>query len=91
MSSAATIDNQYLSPPQVAELLHVSHGKVLAWITSGDLRAADLATHRGQRPRWRIARTDLDDFLARRAATGPPVPTRRRRHTQESHIIEFYK
>ena len=91
MSSAATIDGQYLSPPQVAELLHISHAKVLAWIAAGELRAVDLATHRGRRPRWRVACRDLEDFLVRRASSPPPDMRRRRRKPkQDDHIIAFY-
>ena len=69
----------YLTPPEAAKELRVSPDKVLTWIHSGELRAFDVSAARGQRPRWRIARADLDDFLARRAATPPQKPQRRRR------------
>ena len=91
MSCAIDDHQQYVSPPEIAKVLRVSHAKVLRWIRSGDLLAADLATHRGQRPRWRIARSDLDDFLAHRAATPLPQPGRRRRFRGNEHVIEFYR
>lgn len=78
----------YLSPPEVAKMLRVSHAKILGWIATGDLRASDVASHRGQRPRWRISRDDLDSFLNRRAATPPPKAARRRR--REGDVIQFY-
>ena len=88
MSSVATIEQEYLSPPAIARRLGVSHGKILAWIASGELRAADFATVRGQRPRWRVAETDLTAFLARRTTSPPPEQRRRRRTKQE--VIQFY-
>ena len=91
MSCAIDDHQQYVSPPEIAKVLRVSHAKVLRWIRAGDLLAADLATHRGQRPRWRIARADLEDFLARRATGPPPVPRRRRRLMKDEHVIEFYR
>jgi len=89
VSGTATIDRAYLSPPEAAELLRVSPNKILAWIVVGELRAADCATHRDQRPRWRIGREDLDSFLARRSTSPPPEPRRRRRR-QQDHVIPFY-
>jgi len=88
--STLTTGQEYLSAPEVAELLRVSHCKILAWIARGELRAVDLASYVGQRPRWKISRQDLEDFLARRAATPPPKPTRRRRRRQDDNVIEYY-
>ena len=85
-----SIESEFLTPPEVAELLRVSHSKVLTWIGTGDLRASDLASHRGQRPRWKIAKSDLELFLARRAATPEPKPQRRRKRSDDT-VIEFYK
>jgi excisionase family DNA binding protein len=79
---------EYLKPPQVGELLAVGHDKVLTWIHSGELRAVDVAAKRGGRPRWRVWRSDLEDFLARRAAT--PAPKRRRRRKQPDHVTKYY-
>ena len=88
MSGVATIEQEYLSPPAIAERLGVSHGKILAWIASGELRATDFATVRGQRPRWRVAEDDLSAFLSGRSTTPPPQQQRRRRKKQ--NVIQFY-
>lgn len=68
-----------LTPPQIRKELSVSHDKVLAWIRSGELHAVDLSTVQNGRPRWHIARADLEAFLSRRAATPTPKPARRRK------------
>ena len=79
----------HLSPPEVAEILGVGHCKVLGWILRGELRAADLCTVRGQRPRYKIARVDLDTFLARRSTTAELKP-RRQSRKKDKKIIEYY-
>ena len=78
----------YLSPPQVAKRFSVDAHKVLAWIRSGQLRAIDVATSTGGRPRYRIAPADLAQFEASRAVQ-PPAPRVRRRRT-DPNIIEFF-
>ena len=85
----AVIEREYFTPPETARLLGVKHDKILAWIKSGELAAVNLATRHGGRPRWRISRQALDDFLARRAAKPPPKPRRRRREPQ--NVIQFYR
>lgn len=84
------IDKAFLSPPEIAELLGVGHSKVLAWIMRGELRASDVATVRGQRPRYKVARADLDAFLARRSTTPEPETPRRRRKKADDQVIQFY-
>ena len=79
---------EFLTPQKIGELLGVGHDKVLGFIRTGELRAIDLSTTRGKRPRWRISRDDLDAFLARRSATPPPKPRRQRR--QPDDVIEYY-
>ena len=81
-------EREYLTPPQVSALLGVGHEKLLAWIHSGELRAVDLSATRGKRPRWRISRQALDDFLSRRSASPPAKPRQRRR--QPDNVITFY-
>lgn len=88
---SAVAKKTWLSPPQVAELLGVAHDKVLRFVREGELRAVDLSTHRGKRPRWHISREDLDKFLARRSNSPPPKPRRRRKQNHNDNVIEFYK
>jgi excisionase family DNA binding protein len=52
-------DEQYLTPAQVADELHVTVVTVRRWIANRELRA----TKAGPR-RWTIRRSDLDEFLA---------------------------
>ena len=86
-------DSQFLTPPQAAELLGVGHHKVLFWSNSQELRAIDLSQGRNVRPRWRISRQDLEDFLARRSTSPEPKSSRRRgrRIKSDDHVIPFYK
>jgi excisionase family DNA binding protein len=79
----------YLTPPAVARRLAVRPGKVLAWISAGELPAANLAESASGRPRWRIAETDLADFLAARAAR-PQPSTPRRRVRRPTDVLEFF-
>jgi excisionase family DNA binding protein len=51
-------EEQYLTPAQVAEELHVTVVTVRRWIANRELRA----TKAGPR-RWTIRRSDLDAFL----------------------------
>ena len=86
----ATVDDQqYYTPPQIARHLGVKHDTVLTWIHGHELQAVNLAARSGgQRPRWRISRQALDDFLSRRSASPPPKTRQRRR--QPDNVITFY-
>ncbi|HEV3022085.1 MAG TPA: helix-turn-helix domain-containing protein [Pirellulales bacterium] len=87
--STAEIARSYVSPNELAAELGVSWSKVIGWIKSGELVAVNLAAQPGRRPQWRIARTDLELFLARRSATPTPRATRRRRKPA-GEVIQFY-
>jgi excisionase family DNA binding protein len=52
-------DEQYLTPAQVADELHVTVVTVRRWITTGQL----VASKAGPR-KWMVRRSDLDAFLA---------------------------
>ncbi|MFH1269018.1 MAG: helix-turn-helix domain-containing protein [Planctomycetota bacterium] len=71
----------HLSPPQAARQRGISVNKVHEWIASGELRAVNMATKPGGRPRWKIDVADLEAFEERRANTPAPKPSRRRRKT----------
>ena len=89
MSTVA--ERTYLTPPQIAEQLGVAHEKILNFIRTGELRAIDLSSCRGSRPRWHISREDLESFLARRAATPSPAPKRKKKKAKGyDSVIEFY-
>lgn len=70
---------EYLSPPKIAKRLGVSCEKVIGWILGGELRGSNLAARTDGRPRYRVAESDLAEFLDRRnAAVQPTMPRRRR-------------
>ena len=46
-----TSGREYLTPPRAGKDLGVGHGKILGFIRTGELRAIDLSTTRGKRPR----------------------------------------
>lgn len=73
----------YYSPPQLAKLLQVGRDKVLNWIRSGQLIAANVSD--SLKPRYRVAQTDLELFLAGRMEAARP-PRRRKLPTVE----QFY-
>jgi len=63
-------DEQYLTPAQVAEELHVTVVTVRRWIANGELRASKAG------PRmWMIRRSDLADFLSGGAAGSAVEPS----------------
>ena len=64
---ASLANEEYLTPPEAARLLGVNPDKVRNWIRSGRLPAVDTA--RKTRPRWKIARTDVENL--RQTATPP--------------------
>lgn len=82
-------DTRWRSPPQLAKRLGIDPGKVLAWIYSGQLRAVNVATNLGGRPRWRIAMGDFEAFLLQRQSPAvAPKPRNRRR--KKDGVTEFF-
>lgn len=55
-----------LTVTQAAKRLQVNRDKVLGWINYGRLQAVNTAKSQLGRPRWRIKKADLEDFLAGR-------------------------
>ncbi|MSR55803.1 MAG: DNA-binding protein [Gemmataceae bacterium] len=79
----------YLTVQTVADQLTVKQQAILDWIRTGQLVAVNVG--RGtERPRWRIASTDLDAFLAGRRATPAVKPDRRRRAKLQADVIKFF-
>lgn len=82
----------FFTPPQAAKLLGVKSDKVLTWIRSGELVAANLATDQnGERPRWRISEDDLGKFLLRRRHTAAVTPEPRRRRRSTPTATPYFK
>ncbi len=82
----------YLTPPKIAAELSVRVGKVLAWIRRGELTAVNVAQAVGGRPRWRIRRADLEDFLLRRQCQPKVKPVRKRnlRRTEGAEVVHYF-
>jgi excisionase family DNA binding protein len=84
----------FLTAAEAAELLRVRQSKVLAWLRSGELRGFDLSERPGRgNARWKIARTDLDEFLQSRQPRPTPKQSsqRRRKAANPPGWIEFIK
>ena len=80
-----------LTVTEVARHLKINRDKVLGWINSGKLRAANTAKRQGSRPRYRIKRTDLETFLAGRTKAAEPKRFKRAKcSTSEADVIEFF-
>ena len=73
----------------IARSWRVNESKVLGFIKSGELRATNVATQAGRKPRWRIRPADLEAFTAARAAV-PQTPVTRRPRRKAGHIVEFF-
>ena len=84
--SDPTARPEYQTPPEVARLLHIRVDKVRAWITRGELVASDVSERVGGRPRYRIARDDLDAFLERRQVRPAHKTTRRTKYSGKQYV-----
>lgn len=67
-----------ITPPQLAKRWGIDPAKVHGWIRSGELRAIDVSSTRGGRPRYLIDVADVAAFEASREVR-PPSPVSRRR------------
>ena len=85
IDSPAAVEGDYLTPPQVARILHTTPERVIRWIRDGSLTTTNMS--RGQRPRYRITRANLASYLER----GPerPQPRTRRRGATASYQRDF--
>lgn len=63
----------YFTPPQLAKLWGVSPEKVYAFIRSGQLRAINLASRQGGRPRYAIDPADVAEFEGSRQVVANPT------------------
>jgi excisionase family DNA binding protein len=81
---------RYLTASEAATELRISRSKVLSWLRSGKLRGSDVSRTPGiGKARWRISRSDLDDFLAGRQPK-PTITTRRQRAKKPSGWVKYF-
>jgi excisionase family DNA binding protein len=85
----AIVASRHLSTRAVAKQLAVRNAKVLAWIKSGELKAANLAADLNGRPRFRVSPAALEEFLAARAVQPVVAPVRTQRKSDK--VIQFFK
>lgn len=76
----------YLTPPEIAKLLRVSHEKVVGWIRRGELATVNVGN--GTRPRFRISQESLDAFLRKREVQPIPKAMPRRRQVPEGGPLD---
>lgn len=80
----------FLTPPAIARLLGVQPSKVVRWIEAGELFAANMTTaKRGQRPRYKVPREALEEFLRARSPAPTPKTTRRRK-AKDGYQRKYY-
>jgi hypothetical protein len=78
-----------LTPPELAKRWKVSPDKIVGFIRSGLLRAADLSSATSSRPRFRIDMADVLAFEAARSARPTPKPLRKSRRAA-AEVISFF-
>lgn len=72
--SASTAKKLFATPPEIAVELGVRPETIVGWIKSGELPAVDFSRPDARKPRFKVRRDDLKEFLARRSVrTGKGV------------------
>jgi excisionase family DNA binding protein len=89
MSGAENSAGKMWTPPELATAWGISPEKVLAWIRCGELRAVNVATRLGGRPRYRIDAEAVHEFLRAREAVPAPI-SRRRAQVRDEAWVDFY-
>jgi hypothetical protein len=87
---ATSSDSIWSTPPELGRRLGVDANKILHWIASGQLEAANFASKPNGRPRWKVSAQALDEFLKRRAAKVPPKRQRRPRRVAVEAGSNFF-
>jgi hypothetical protein len=84
-----SVSRRKISPPELARQWGVDPHKVLFWIRSGELRAIDVSTRRGGRPRFLIDLADIELFEQGRLVAPPARISRKRRMPKTEGYIEY--
>lgn len=81
-----------LTVDDVADETQTDADTVRLWIRTGQLTASNVCrSPLAKKPRWRIRRADLEQFLASRQNRPPAVPTpRQSRRSVTSNVREFF-
>lgn len=78
MQASLDANWQLATVKSLAGFLGVAEKKVIHWIDSNELTAANVGTVRGKRPVYRIRREDFDRFWAARSSAAPVKQSKRR-------------
>ena len=78
-----------LTPPMIAKMWGVKCQKVLTWIRSGELKAIDVASRRGGRPRYLVDIQDLAAFERSREVCPRPLPQIKAKR-RNSNFTEYF-
>lgn len=81
---ATIAETTHLTPRLIAESMHIGTETVFRWIRSGELKAANIGNSK-IKPRYRVAKTDLEAFLESRS-NQPQQTAKRKKPTRR-----FYK
>ena len=68
-NSRIPVNRRKLTPPMIARAWGIDVKKVITCLTNGELRAMNVATHPGQRPRFLVDIDDLRTFESARTIT----------------------
>ena len=79
-----------LTPPQLARKWGVHPAKILALISTGQLRAWNCAVDPKGGPRWRIGLDEVERFIQSRTKQPPPPKQRRRRRKAVTNAVEYF-
>ena len=85
-----SIKPEFIKPVDVAAYMNVPVDQVRDWIHSNQISAVDVSRQKAQRPRWRIAKSELERFLASRSSDATKTSKVRRKRRQPEHIIKYY-
>jgi excisionase family DNA binding protein len=72
---------------ELARLLRVSRGRILAWIRTGELPALDVSPRGSARPRYIVTPHALAEWERSRRASQPAPPPKRHRRAA---VKDFY-
>lgn len=75
------------TPAQLAKRWQVGRNKIVGWIRSGQLRAADVGET--ARPYYRVSQADAEEFWSRRAVK-PAAPKRQRRRVTKKTNRDYF-
>lgn len=79
-----------ISPPELAAMWGIGVGKILDWIHRGELRAIDVSSKQGGRPRYLIDLADVAAFETARSVQPPMPSARRNRRRRDQRVTEFF-